>query len=191
MTAAEHVIFAEQLIASYQPAGHKLKPVVAVDREGPIGWEVFGALRAANERNAFILFDVRSSQPSKRPLLYDLARTDLWVDAAEWMRRGGAIPKISQLLKDLGVPELLAKEKGEVVYVTPKKDFRELLGRSPDMADAFCLSCYEPRWLLEEGAGHKTPTGKPNLDPFEGASAMDPFAGGIDPYAGQIDPYRS
>lgn len=68
-------------------------------------------------------------------------RDQLWFGAREWLKDGGALPAHEQLEQELLCAtytfDLRNKQK-----VLAKDVMREVLGRSPDHADAFCMAVY-------------------------------------------------
>lgn len=121
-------------------------PVVCLDREGPIGSEVMGLLRAHLQKpgheHDFELVVVRASDKAvRRPDLYDRVRDELWASGAEWVKDGGALPPDAKLSGELSLPAWYTHTNGKL-KVTPKSDMRKSLERSPDRADAFLLSVW-------------------------------------------------
>lgn len=161
-------------------------PVVAIDREGPIGSRIYGLLRAFldDERNkdAFVLLGVRSSERARRePTIYDRVRDELWANVARFIREGGAIPTDAKLAKELHAPEWIGNLVGRL-KATPKEELRKVLERSPDRADAVTLSVWEPAAWLEDaprtGAGvvpafspEPEQIGRPQIDPYAALDA--------------------
>jgi hypothetical protein len=157
-------------------------PVVVMDRDGSIGAEVFGALRAYVEKNpaAFELIGVRGSDRSQRqPEVYHLMRDALTANLEAWVREGGGIPADDKLAKELHAMEWRQRANG-LLSVTPKEQLRKILGRSPDRYDALALSCWEPLSLrTDEETDRKV----------QAAAARDPRLPTLDPYSGGMDPY--
>jgi phage terminase large subunit len=127
------------------------RPIVAVDREGPIGAELSGTLAALLERpehrDAFVLVPVRASDRAIRePHLYDRVRDELWASLARWISEGGAILEDARLSKELHAPEWIGQVTGRL-KATPKDEIRKALGRSPDRADALALAVWEPAFV--------------------------------------------
>ena len=79
----------------------------------------------------------------RQPLIYDRMRDELAAVARAWLRAGGAIPDSEKLYDDLHALAFFSDIRGRL-KLTPKKELRKLLGRSPDVGDAFCLCCWEP-----------------------------------------------
>jgi len=69
-------------------------------------------------------------------------RTEIYFDAAQWIKDGGQLPPLSTP----GMPELMAALtrttytlKGDQFQLEPKQMVKEKIGYSPDHADAFCF----------------------------------------------------
>ncbi len=125
---------------------HEPMPIVAIDREGPIGGSIYGRLRgyAETHPDQFEVVGVRSSDRAGRePHLYDRVRDELWANLVRWLAEGGAIPTDVKLEKELHAPEWVGQVTGRL-KVTPKDEIRKQLGRSPDRADALALAVWQP-----------------------------------------------
>jgi hypothetical protein len=120
-------------------------PCVLIESEGDAGWKVYQAVKLhAETAKTFICVRIRTSDKAHRqPLIFDRMRDELWANARAWGRSGGGIPESIKLEDDLHAPEYKQNDRG-LLKVTPKKDLKILLGRSPDIGDAFVLSCWEP-----------------------------------------------
>lgn len=81
---------------------------------------------------------------------FNKLRDQLWWLAREWLRidTGAMLPPDELLLEELLCPTY-AVENGKI-RVMQKKIMRELLKRSPDRADALCLTFYKPKLLFPE-----------------------------------------
>lgn len=151
LTEADHVAHTLGFIAEHRKNG-EAAPVVVVDREGPIGSAVYGLFRAHLEqhRDAFQIVGVRASDRARRqPALYDRVRDELWANFDTWLREDGAIPSDAKLAKELHAPSWEGQVTGRL-KATPKSELRKILGRSPDRADAACLSTWEPLNLHDD-----------------------------------------
>jgi len=171
-----HVTEVEDIIAA-EGRGTPLVPIVSVESEGEAGWKVYVALREhADRTRAFEVSRVRTSQRAmRRPLEFDRVREELWANAREWMRDGGAIPEHAKLERDLHAPEFASNMQGRL-KLTAKRDLKKMLGRSPDVGDAFCLSVWEPMSArVQEAPPPAHPEhddwAAPTLDPYDGAGA--------------------
>lgn len=156
------------------------KAIVVVDREGSIGAELYGALRAraAQPGAKFRVVGVRAGQRAERnSMVYLLTRDELWAAMADWLKEGGGIPEHTKLAKDLHAPAWGFDVRRRMTS-TDKKELRKLLGRSPDYGDAACLSV----WV--RGDEPDETEIKPKkledarsviLDPYSAGGAIDPY----------------
>lgn len=79
---------------------------------------------------------------------YKNRRAEMWMEMAEWVKRGGCLPNVTDLVAELTIPTYTYIE-GK--FTIEKKDqVKERLGRSPDLADALALTFAMP----EMPAGH-------------------------------------
>lgn len=69
---------------------------------------------------------------------YANKRAEMWFKMAEWVKGGGALPKIPALIAELTTPTYTFK--GDKLLIEPKEDIKKRLGRSPDLADALALT---------------------------------------------------
>jgi phage terminase large subunit len=106
MSEAQHLDMILDVIATHNQK-RELKPVVALDSEGEVGWKVYCYLSEyASRTGDFTLMRVRTSNKAVRqPLIYDRLREEVYANAREWVRRGGAIPEHEKLEDDLHAPE--------------------------------------------------------------------------------------
>jgi hypothetical protein len=178
LSAEAHVAEALDLIHEHrEPIDNDEPPIAVLDIEGPIGARALSAFREHADRRPrdFEIAAVRASDRAVRsPHLYDRMRDELWANGREWLRDGGALPEHGKLAGDLHAAEFKSNLAGRL-KVTPKRDLRKLLGRSPDVGDAFLLSCWEPLSLrLKMEAAHRAPA----ASVYEEAArvTMDPYA---------------
>ena len=173
-------------VISKHSARREPPAIVTVDREGPIGSRVFGLLRAYadNHPHTFEVCGLRSSDAASRePHIYDRARDELWAWLAKWLRGteedgsdGGAIPEDTKLARELHAPEWKPNLSGKL-KVTPKKDLRKALGRSPDRADAVALAVWEPAVARPREAPATAPSPPTPYERVEPQRGIDPYAG--------------
>ena len=158
--------------------------VVVLDKEGKVGAEVHGTFLSylgGRDDPEFELVTVRASDRAHRnAMVYDRQRDCLAGNLLDWMHDGGAIPSDAKLAKELHLFEWIEQEKTGRVKITPKKEIRKALGRSPDRYDALALAVWEP---VGEGDGNEVrkTTHEPEAP---GNGAMDPYGASntIDPY---------
>jgi hypothetical protein len=173
------------LIAKYYRGGPK--PVVVLESEGETGARVYAAVREYVDTNDyFILFRLRTSdKPRRQAEVYDRLRDEMWGNARQWVRDGGCFPMHAKLEDDLHAPEFYSTVTGKL-KVTAKRDLRKLLGRSPDVGDAFVMSLWEPLSIRQEDAAGGSAYTEVNVP----ERAYDPYAPSpFDPYAA-MDSFR-
>lgn len=156
--------------------------LVVVDRDGWVGARVYAALSAYRMTNegAFQLYGVRGGERARRkPLTYDRVRDEVWFGLVDAMRDGLVIPE------DLKLSRELAEVRAEVHIsgrskVTGKDELRRALGRSPDRADALCLSCVE---VTDWDADRRTSESLERNAAVQHDPYRSPQERGIDPYS--------
>jgi hypothetical protein len=81
---------------------------------------------------------------------FHILRDQLWWSLREWLRTdpGAMFPHDELLIEELQTPTYQV-DNGKI-KVMKKQTMRELLKRSPDRADALCLTFYKSRTLLPE-----------------------------------------
>lgn len=93
---------------------------------------------------------------------YANKRAEMWFHMADWVKRGGAIPNIPELVGELVEPTYTFDGAGRFL-IEPKKKIKERLKRSPDLADALALTFAFPEMpaadslqaLLQQANSHK------------------------------------
>lgn len=81
-----------------------------------------------------------SESPSVNDRKYERLRDELWWRAREWFEsRDVKIPDQLDLIADLTTPQYEIRSSGKI-KVESKTDIKKRLPRSPDLADAFCLT---------------------------------------------------
>lgn len=116
--------------------------------------------------------------PNKR---YANKRAEMWLSMAEWVKRGGALPHIPALIRELTEPTYTFL--GGRFVLEPKDKLKERLGESPDLADALAQT-----FALEDmpadvmGQFQARQTVRHEFNPFAGhdltrvSDDSDPFA---------------
>jgi phage terminase large subunit len=164
------------------------KPVVVIDREGSIGAKLYGRTMAfleafpSDEARPFVLVAVRASDRSpRRPNVYDTMRDALAGNLEGWIRDGGAILENAKLSKEMHELEWRSQVNGRI-KVTPKKEIKQKLKRSPDRYDALALATWEPLDLRMSDASDavKSATAAERktarVVEFEAETTFDPYA---------------
>jgi hypothetical protein len=176
MSSAAHIVQLQGMIETHGKPGET--PIICIESEGEAGWEVYNAVRDHGVKSKeWETARIRTSQKAQRePDIYHLVRDELYTNARSWMRANGAIPSHGQLGDDLHVAEF--KDNAGKLKVLDKKEMKQLLNRSPDIGDAFLLSCWEPAMyrMIED----TTPAAPPIHNPYRGQmvvdSPMNPYA---------------
>lgn len=197
MSVQAHLAEIDDIIATHKlDKGERTKPIVCIDAEGKVGWDVYVALREHGERSqGFEVCRVRSSEKARRqPLLFDRWRDELYANGRAFLRDGGSIPDHARLQKDLHAASWYQNDHGRQ-KATHKDDLRKLLGRSPNDGDSFLLAVWEPTAARQEdeetrpaqaaAARAKAITTATPVAPSMGVHEDDyELGGGINPYAG-------
>jgi phage terminase large subunit len=122
----------------------KEKAVVVMDSEGKLGWDLFRYLRglAALKNATFELYRVRASDKAIRePVTFDRVRDELAHVLWQWLKSGGTLLRDELLETEMHALEWEKNAAGRM-KITPKKQIRKDLGRSPDRYDAMALSVW-------------------------------------------------
>jgi hypothetical protein len=99
---------------------------------------------------------------------YANKRAEMYFDAVNWIKRGGAIPPDDNLLAQLTATTYTYEKRGDRFLIEPKDMVKaKLNGSSPDEADAFILTFAEPVQAADQ-------QGRPRHQ-----SAYDPFADSV------------
>lgn len=145
------VIFPRQGLASFRPVemrGAKPSEIAARVIEGKIKWE--SELEFVDNSGGFgsgVVDSMTNSGYAPQPINFSAKpinpryynkRTEMWFLLRDWVRRGGALPNIPQLKRELTTPTYTQKN-GKTI-LEPKEFIKKRLKFSPDMADALCLT---------------------------------------------------
>jgi phage terminase large subunit len=124
---------------------------VFIDDTGGWGASWIDNLRRIGRQPVGIGFAGRPNDPR-----YENKRTEMYFEAIEWIKAGGALPPIDTP----GVPELIAalsqttySFRGDRLLLEPKDQIKARLGYSPDDADAFALTFAQPATRAGMGYG--------------------------------------
>ncbi|MGB0964456.1 MAG: hypothetical protein ACPGVY_17405, partial [Mycobacterium sp.] len=69
---------------------------------------------------------------------YANKRAEMWFELAQWVKEGGCLPNVAELVGELTVPTYTFK--GDALLMEPKELVKKRLGRSPDLADGLVLT---------------------------------------------------
>lgn len=146
LVAAEPIVYQRvdgvQLAARVLEAADRLRlrdevPIVRVDVIG-IGASVFDQLKQHSHEIDLVAVNVGESATVET---YERQRDQIWFAARDWLKAGGALPPDEKLAGELIAPTFGYSPRGRQ-KVESKADVKARLRRSPDRADAFCLSVF-------------------------------------------------
>lgn len=149
------VIFPRQGVAAF-------RPVVSRDTDSLLGaglvankWREFGAhacfidntggfgggwidqLRVMGRQPIGVHFAGKANDER-----YANKRAEMWFLMAQWIKEGGALPDIPEMVQELTAPTYTFK--GDRLLLEDKDQIKERIGRSPDYADALALTFAQP-----------------------------------------------
>ncbi len=79
--------------------------------------------------------------PAVNPRYFN-KRAECWMEMAEWVRRGGALPRLPELVRELTAPTYTFNN-GKI-QIEDKKLMKKRIGVSPDLADALAYTFAMP-----------------------------------------------
>jgi hypothetical protein len=109
-----------------------------IDNTGGFGAGWIDQLALLGKSAIGIPFSGQAHSPSR----YYNKRTEMYFDAVEWIKRGGALPECDEMVAAL--TQTTYTFKGDRLLLEPKDAIKAKLGYSPDEADAFVLTFAEP-----------------------------------------------
>lgn len=100
---------------------------------------------------------------------YANKRAEMWFAMADWVKAGGALPNVPELVAELTTPTYAFK--GDKMILEDKVQIKKRLGRSPDLADALALTFAAPVQKVPRIArvAAQGRQGSINYDPFQAA----------------------
>lgn len=106
---------------------------IMVDGTGGYGAGVVDVLRGMS-------YDATEVQFAGKPLdaKFQNKRAEMWWLMAEWVKAGGALPNVPELVAELSIPTY--HFKGDKICIEDKDQVKLRMGRSPDFADALALT---------------------------------------------------
>jgi len=87
---------------------------------------------------------------------YHNRRAEMWFAMANWVKTGGALPPVPELVAELSTPTYTFQKNGKFL-LEDKDHIKERLGRSPDLADALALTFGMPEQPGREMASTQRP----------------------------------
>jgi phage terminase large subunit len=157
---------------------------VFVDATGGFGSGWIDQLGVLGKTPIGITFSSQASKSTR----YENKRTEMYFETVEWIKKGGALPRVPELVAALSQTNYTFKK--DRLLLEPKEIIKVKLGYSPDDADALALTFAEPVTPKPKGL---QPARRPyvtqaNFDPFADAMRLAEGYGSnaYDP----LDPYR-
>lgn len=108
-----------------------------VDDTGHWGHGVIDNMVAAGVSPVGVVFSSKALDPR-----YKNRRAEMWIEMAEWVKSGGALPPVDELRGELVAPTYTFAN-GQFL-LEDKDHIKERIGRSPDLADALALTFAVP-----------------------------------------------
>lgn len=136
------------------------------------------------------VIEVPFGSSALKPLVYKNRRTEMWSLMADWIRAGGRIPNLPDLIREIATPTVSYDEAGRrVLEAKDSIRARLMADQSPDIADALALTFAIP--VMPRQMAQETGMRRPDVvdyDPFASARSEGPRrTGSVDD--GRLDPY--
>jgi hypothetical protein len=150
-----------------------------VDATGGYGWGWIDQMRQLGKSPIPIQFAGEAHNKDR----YYNKRAEMYFEAVEWIRRGGALLRSRELLETL--TQTTYTFKGDRLILEEKLLIKEKLGYSPDECDAFVMTFAEPLMPSHTAKGPRRVIPQPLYDPFAEFDRMAKGAtdsGGYDPF---------
>ncbi len=151
-----------------------------VDATGGYGWGWIDQLRQLGKQPIPVGFGESAHNKDR----YVNKRAEMYLEAVDWIRRGGALIRSPELMQAL--TQMTYTFRGDRFLLEEKDQFKERLKFSPDEADAFVMTFAEP--IAPKAAPMaKRVIHQPVYDPFSEFDRMAKGAtdsGGYDPFGG-------
>lgn len=119
-----------------------------IDDTGGYGSGVIDCLRTTGYTPHGVHF---SGAP--RDSRYKNLRAEMWFKMADWIKSGGCLPKIPEMVAELTTPTYTFDASGKFV-LEAKDQIKQRLGRSPDLADALAITFSFPEQSSDRGLPH-------------------------------------
>jgi phage terminase large subunit len=132
--------------------------------------------------------EISFSGKATDPRFYNKRAEMHWL-LAEWVRRGGALPPVPEIVAELTAPTY--SFKGGKLILEDKDQIKERIGRSPNYADALALTFAEPDMPRTDGllaalGIRQQSRAADDFDPFRDRDAEHAAVADFDPYRPEI-----
>lgn len=108
-----------------------------VDGTGGFGAGWIDALEGLGRTAIDVQFAGKANDPK-----YFNKRAELWFEGCEWIKGGGCLPNVPEIVAELTTPTYTFK--GDKLILEDKEQIKARLGRSPNYADALFTTFAEP-----------------------------------------------
>lgn len=142
--------------------------VTFVDDTGHWGHAVIDNLIVAGLPAIPVVFSDKALNPR-----YFNRRAEMIVTMSEWVKNGGKLPNMPELVAELTTPTYTF-QMGKIL-IEPKEAVKARLGRSPDLADALALTFAIPD-MPADWAGGADASGRGGRGPGKATIDFDPYA---------------
>lgn len=151
-----------------------------IDATGGFGSSWIDQLRLLNRAPIGVHFSASAHESTR----YYNKRAEMYFDAIRWIKEGGALPKIPELLAAL--TQTTYSFSKDRLLLEPKEDVKAKLGYSPDDADAFVLTFAEPVVRKPRSLAPPSYVAQQAFNPYAEKAPGNAVAGPYDPF----DPAR-
>ncbi|CAB4133130.1 hypothetical protein UFOVP140_40 [uncultured Caudovirales phage] len=127
-----------------------------VDATGGYGVGVIDALRQVNRDPIEVYFSGKANDPR-----YFNKRSEMYFEMAKWVKAGGALPDDKELAEELCAATYMFQ--GDKFRLNDKDSIKDVIGRSPDKADALALTFAYP---VFKRAPFSSPKARKDYDPY-------------------------
>ena len=139
-----------------------------IDDTGGFGSGWIYALRQIGKAPVGVQFSSSAHDKSH----YYNKRAEMYFDAVQWIKDGGALPNVPDLLRAL--TETTYTFKGDALLLEPKDSVKVKIGCSPDHADALALTFAEPVSSKSPMLARNKPMHTYDYDAFKDVFAQTP-----------------
>jgi phage terminase large subunit len=134
--------------------------------------------------NSGTIMNIQYAAPAPDSRYYNM-RAYMWWNGAEWVKGGGQLPRIPELIGELTIPTY--SFMGGKLLIEPKELVKKRLGRSPNFADALFQTFAMPDMpgeMERQLRGGNTHQAKTDWDPYAENPGGQQFAKTDDGYGG-------
>lgn len=132
-----------------------------VDATGGYGVGVVDALRQVGRDPIEVYFSGKATDPR-----YFNKRSEMYFEMAKWVKSGGSLPDDKELHEELCAATYTFQ--GDKFRLCDKDDIKDVIGRSPDKADAFVLTFAQTVIRQQPIERYRTTNNNPlTFDPYE------------------------